>query len=490
MTSSEGLFEKIEVLSINDYEAEPNDPVMPQEGKILDDIIAIWKEDPSTESLGSGKLYNILKNRHPAWSLSEKRFKQLLKDLGLLSCSSIQQYTYSNSVVSSPTPHLEVPSSIRIQYSNDSLKGKSLVAIKKIKKDELIWEETPLFFIPPLANLNLIRLGKACSGCGKLLTKFSRANIGLSLVNGLDCNICSEVWCNQSCKRNDVHLHGLLKHNVYNNNNSLQSKKAINANSFLELQDMCFSLQWNALYAISLIYANIQLDKTNMKNDQFNSLAKVRQDIRYKALSSSAGAFDNLQGGTYYERDEQEDLWIKGYNQFLDTFPKSAENSEISYEDFMFMLGAYNINNFDSNIFLLESHVNHDCNPNIKVVVSESREEGIKVYAIRDIEVGEELTRSYVNVSNTVQQRQRQLRVNWGFLCSCLKCKEDLKIQQRRKSSTTTQPKETKNEIREMLSSIKSEIGEEGIELEVPLDYNGERRKSVRFDEKVIAVKK
>ncbi|CUM56405.1 putative protein lysine methyltransferase SET5 [Debaryomyces fabryi] len=480
------LANKLEVVDINDYKAESKEPIVPHERQIVDDVIAIWKQDPSTETLGISKLHALVKDRHQNWSVSEKRVKTLLKSFGLLTNNaSNQQFTYVNEIKSLDTPDIDLPEKVHIVMT--AKRGKGLYAKNKIAKGDLIWEETQLFYIPPLANVNLIKGGKACSYCGKLLTQ-SSSNAGISVLKGLDCNVCSENWCSQTCKKIDFQLHGMLKHNLYNPKPSGGSKKLINANAFLELQDYCLKEQWNALYAITIIYANIITDKSGIKGKQFKAMARVSQDVRYKALNSSAGAFDNLQGGALFVEEQQERLWKEGYTMFRNVFPKSEESGDITYQEFMYMMGTYNINNLDSCIYLTQSHLNHNCDPNTSVETSTTvRTDGLKVFAARDIRAGEELTTTYVNPAYTVQQRQRELRVNWGFKCGCQKCKDDLKCQQRRKSSSTPAAKESKG-IREMLIDTKKEIGDEEIELEIPSHHDGERRKSVRFDEKVIAV--
>lgn len=479
------LLERIEVVDINDHKAESEEPVIPHERQIVDDVIEIWKQDPSTESLGMGKLHALVKDRHPNWSVSEKRVKTLLKNFGLLANNANQQFTYANDIESQYTPDIDLPEKVKIVMT--SKRGKGLYAKNKISKGDLIWEESQLFYIPPLANVNLIKGGKACSYCGKLLTQ-SSSNSGISVLKGLDCNVCTEIWCSQVCKKIDFQLHGLLKHNIYNPNSRGSSKKMIDANAFLELQDYCLKEQWNALYAITIIYANILTDKSGVKGKQFGAMARVSQNIRYKALNSSAGSFDNMQGGALFVEEQQERLWKEGYEKFVNVFPKSSDSGDISYEEFMYMMGTYNINNLDSCIYLVQSHLNHNCDPNTSVETSTTvRTKGLKVFAARDIKAGEELTTTYVNPSYTVQQRRRELRVNWGFLCGCQKCKNDLQSQQRRKSSSIPSAKEGKG-IREMLLDTKKEIGDREIELGIPDNHDGERRKSVRFDEKVIAV--
>ena len=87
-------------------------------------------------------------------------------------------------------------------------------------------------------------------------------------------------------------------------------------------------------------------------------------------------------------------------------------------------MGTYNINNLDSNVFLIQSHLNHNCSPNTSVETEMQRTDGLKVFAARDIKSGEELTTTYVNPSHTVHQRQRELRVNWDLFVGVLNVKK------------------------------------------------------------------
>lgn len=81
MTQDHILEEKLEYISINDSSPEEQGPIVPHERQIVDQVIAIWKEDPSTENLGVAKLHAIIKQKHPNWTVSDKRVKQLLKNL-------------------------------------------------------------------------------------------------------------------------------------------------------------------------------------------------------------------------------------------------------------------------------------------------------------------------------------------------------------------------------------------------------------------------
>lgn len=471
--------QKVEILDINDHVEESSDPVVPHERQIIDDIIAIWKEDPSLESLGVPKLHAKVKSRHPTWSVSEKRVRTLLKTYGLITTN--QQFTYANEIHSRIVSSIELPPKVKVTMT--AKRGKGLYAKTQIKKGDPIWEERPLFFVPALANVNLVRTGRACAYCAKLLTQ--RSSTGLSALRGLDCNVCPELWCSKDCKTLDT-LHARLKHNMSSHSNG-KGSNFIDASGFIALEDYCFQEQWNALYALTLIYAEMQADKTRTKAEYFGSMARVSQEVRYKAINSSAGSFDTMQGGALFVMEQQEALWNEGYKKFLKVFPSAHD--QVSFEEFMMMMGTYNINNLDSCIFLTQSHLNHSCHPNTDVQASTvSRTGPLKVFAARDIKAGEELTTSYVNPSHTLHQRQRELRVNWGFICSCQRCKDEAKEHHRRKSSHGVGAKEVPSDIRKMLMDTKSAIGNSEIELETPLVQEGERRKSVRFDEHVISV--
>lgn len=477
----EDIDKGIEVVAINDIGPKSNQQVVPYERQIVEAVIAIWKEDPSTESLGISKLYNILKKKNGNWSVSEKRVKTLLKKYGLLTVPDSEQYTYAKYITSQPTPNLSLPPQVDLVMT--AKRGKCLYAKCDLKKGDLIWEELPLFLIPPLAHTELVSSGKACTYCGKLANDSSRSKAGISVLRGLDCNFCLETWCSLQCKKQNQSLHSSLKHP----HGSLLLSKRIDPSAFAELTEYCIKEQWSGLYAVALIYANCLLDKSGILSAQFKAMARVSQSVRYKALKSSAGAFDSMQGGALFVEEQQEQLWTEGYGLLCNVFPKSSSEGNLLFDEFMYMMGTYNINNLDSTVYLLQSHLNHNCSPNCKVETSLKRYEGLKVYAARDIRSGEELTTTYVNPAHTVQQRSRELRVNWGFLCKCQKCKDDLSAQQRRKSSGSASLNDRKD-IKKLLDKTSEEIGGGELDLEIPLDFNGERRKSVRFDEKVLKV--
>lgn len=459
----------LEVVQINDRAAEP-EVVTPGPRQIVDDIIALWKEEPLTESLGAAKLHGAVKKRHPNWLVLEKRVRQLLKEFGLNVNLTSNQVCYAKDIKAHPTP-TDLPLPENVQVTMTSKRGKGLYAKRPIKKGTILWEEPPLFFVPQLQSMPLVKQGQCCAYCGKVLDQKTSAKLRL----GLDCQLCPMVWCLQRCKLTNL-LHLALYH--------LTGKRLIDAEKFMELEDYCLQELWNALYALAHIQAQITMEKKPEAGkltlkDKFDSLALVSQQVRYRAVNLGAGAFDLMTGGALFVEEQQELLWKEGYAKFTAIFPRL---SGVTYDDFLTMLGTYNINNLDLNVFMMQLHLNHNCDPNVDVSTHPTdRSMPLKVVADRDIAGGEELTTTYVNPSHPIHQRQRELRVNWGFVCLCNRCKLEKQEDQRRQSHL--KPAETKEDIRKMLAQ---EDPKQEIELEVPSPGLGERRKLVRFDDHVL----
>lgn len=470
------------VIAINDINDGKDELCAPNETQIIGFVSALWKEDPLTESLAISKLHQILKGKHPRWIFSEKRLKSAMRMSGLLVSADQELFVYSDRIKSVLTPNSQKPESVEIKMTKD--RGKGVYAKTMIKKGDLIWREAPLFLIPPLAHASLISCGKACTYCGGSTNDISRSKAGISVLKGLDCNWCQDVWCSPHCKKANAAVHPFLKHP---SQNSLLSKKHINLSAFFDLVHFCVQNQWSSLYAVTLIHANTLLDKSHHRGVIFESMASVSQLVRYQAAKSSAGAFDPLYGGTSCDLEDQEALWREGYSRFCEVFPAMNDIHMISFEKFLLLLGRYSLNAFDSSIYQLQSHLNHDCSPNVKIVTQLKRFEGISVVAAQDIPLGLELTMAYVNLCHTVQQRRRELRANWGFLCNCQKCVADLKSQQRRKSSSGSFSN-NRHDLQAFLRSTLESSEAIEFELDLPTDFNGQRRKSVRFDDKVIKV--
>ncbi|KAK8016757.1 hypothetical protein PG993_014946 [Apiospora rasikravindrae] len=71
-------------------------------------------------------------------------------------------------------------------------------------------------------------------------------------------------------------------------------------------------------------------------------------------------------------------------------------------------------------VFLTASLFNHDCLPNCRFKWNSNLRK-MTVHALRDIEPGEELTTTYINLG-TYDERQKWLQEKFHFTCSCEAC--------------------------------------------------------------------
>ncbi|KAI6041511.1 SET domain-containing protein [Pisolithus marmoratus] len=71
-------------------------------------------------------------------------------------------------------------------------------------------------------------------------------------------------------------------------------------------------------------------------------------------------------------------------------------------------------------IWISASYFNHSCSPNIRKI-----RQGRTLYfeTSRTVSAGEELSISYVDMDQPVEQRQKDLESSWFFRCGCVRCK-------------------------------------------------------------------
>lgn len=417
----------------------------PHEREVVGSVIAIWKKNPATETLGNAKLHQLVKREHPNWTLSEKRLKNLLKQHGLQTHVPIVQYV--SETVSYPTPGLELPPGVRLEMTKS--RGKALYSARNFSEGDLIWEEEPLVLVAPLDVIPLMRKALACAHCARPFQQRSKS--GGIPMGGSDCKTCPARWCGPKCRKAD-HIHGALWHQA--------SSTKIKEDIWQRFEKFSLENEWNAAYGYGIVLLNMIKDPAKGKlRKSMDAMAKVRQDVRQKAVDTSTAqpqSNNPFGGGGGLLQEQYEELWKTGFELLREAVKPSYE---LTYDEWMLGLGMFNINNLDGNIFLTQSHLNHSCSPNVDVKII-GRTAGIKVYAKRNIKQGEELLTTYVNPNDPLAKRRYDLRVNWGFQCNCTRCKQEDKE-----------------------ASEAAEAQLEGLTLATPM-ADRTRRKSVRFDEK------
>jgi hypothetical protein len=75
----------------------------------------------------------------------------------------------------------------------------------------------------------------------------------------------------------------------------------------------------------------------------------------------------------------------------------------------------------EAGLFVQASRINHACVPNCHHSWDKSL--GVlNVHAVRDIQVGEEITNTYIKGIGTFAERQSHCEINFGFKCQCSQC--------------------------------------------------------------------
>uniref|UniRef100_A0A8C8M2A5 Protein-lysine N-trimethyltransferase SMYD5 n=1 Tax=Oncorhynchus tshawytscha TaxID=74940 RepID=A0A8C8M2A5_ONCTS len=268
----------------------------------------------------------------------------------------------------------------------DKVKGKGLFAKKAIKKGDTIFVERPLVSSQFLWNSQYKY--KACEYCLSALetaqdnARRLSGNPGLSLPHTELCKVRPEL--HQACPQCQV---------MYCSNECRQAaadQYHRDAWRYCMLYKGCpFTLQWFTLEGFRSLFA---LVGTN------------GQGIGTSSLSQWVQACDALE----LTSQQREQL-----DSFIDQLYKDIEKET---GDFLNCEG--------SGLFLLQSSCNHSCIPKAEASFPNNNFL-LHLSALSDISPGEEICISYLDCcqrDRSCHSRQKLLRENYLFVCSCPKC--------------------------------------------------------------------
>ncbi|CAB4060393.1 SMYD [Lepeophtheirus salmonis] len=98
-------------------------------------------------------------------------------------------------------------------------------------------------------------------------------------------------------------------------------------------------------------------------------------------------------------------------------------------------MGIVEVNNYEiynstgsagfRGLYCLTSLLSHDCVPNARPIISHKSPFKTIMMATRDIHAGEMVTINYVHTQKPTRIRQKTLKDNWYFVCSCKRCKDE-----------------------------------------------------------------
>ena len=101
-------------------------------------------------------------------------------------------------------------------------------------------------------------------------------------------------------------------------------------------------------------------------------------------------------------------------------FPSETEQSHLLT---IFRSNAYNTGDDRIGLFPKTARINHSCRPNSGNWWSGNMQRRV-IYAMRDIEEGEEITVSYIPLLKSTKERQTRL-AQYGFECDCVACAQE-----------------------------------------------------------------
>jgi hypothetical protein len=82
---------------------------------------------------------------------------------------------------------------------------------------------------------------------------------------------------------------------------------------------------------------------------------------------------------------------------------------------------AFSMGEFGPSILIYGAKFNHSCDPNVCFEI-EKFSNKIIFKTLRNIDTGEELFISYLDIKKSYQERQAYLLDHYGFICKCKKC--------------------------------------------------------------------
>ena len=396
----------------------------PHDREVVMAAVALWKSEPRTESLGMAKLHAAIKAQNPSWALSVNRLKSCLKVVNLLPQTAEQkqqlyhEQQYASQIRSKEMPGLDLAARTnnQVRLVTSKARGKGFHAVRDIKKDTVLWDEVPLVLVIPLEILKSVRQGNACAFCG---TPFQNRGIRKGSLGTTSCpqSTCGARYCDSKCRSKDI-IHGFTWHS--------NGTGKIKRDDWIKFEDFCVDNKWMGAYAYGIVLltrlrqeSTSTIGKPSLLKQQYESLATVGHDVRHH--SSTKGT---IQNASVFGEEQVEELWIKAHQLLSAVVSKVYD---LSYQEFMDGVGAFNLNNVNGAIFMIQSHLNHSCEPNVHAKFHPKRADGLEIVTIADIKGNEELKVTYVDPKLGLRERQDELRHNWGFICVCPRCKREQK---------------------------------------------------------------
>ncbi|KAI0263281.1 hypothetical protein BC834DRAFT_957927 [Gloeopeniophorella convolvens] len=403
--------------------------ISPSEEDLTSVVLSLKTAHPT---LGISKILALLLSENPTWTVSEKRLRRILAAAGLVQQPPAQKpkpaaggHVYPSSALIEGLDIAKWTQAVSVVYF-DKQKGKGLVAKAPIAEGQVVWKEDPFVLGPEWDIYDLQAASRACGYCSTPLTD---SPLILPCSSTRSSTLCPVRFCNRLCLKRSERTHPLL----------------CAAQNPASAPLLAFARQhaWMALHALTHCAARLLL--AAQAGD-----AVLAEDWRVYSALAELGMEERAQGSWLRGAEPDRETWEAAHKVFVRAFvappdaaaqkklarlvkrplPKEISDALFSLDGFLHGLGRMGLNlEAHGGLYILHSHMNHSCRPNISVRHLEQRTalSRITLVAQRDIAAGEELFVTYVNPSLSVRERRSQLGA-WGFgQCQCERCLEEEK---------------------------------------------------------------
>ena len=278
--------------------------------------------------------------------------------------------------------------------------GFCLVSTQAFKHGEIVLSEIPVVswcYDPKFTR---------CSHCHSLLKKVS-----------VCCEHCQEKYCSSNCLQHAVAYHKplcALSKSVTGSGNNAPIHKQIQkiaTTKYSENREDGFICLIMRLYALAysrglsdvLTIPGVAVLESKASPSTSSKLTHFIKEIDHLFMDKLGNIYSNANSPQ-----------------------RPSDNISVLYH-LQYILQHYAILTYQglNGLYLSAGFMNHDCSPNVEIVLDpDTFKPGhvMKIRAIKDIKRNEELTISYIDPSDSYRNRQRDLIKEYHFSCKCSRC--------------------------------------------------------------------
>lgn len=191
---------------------------------------------------------------------------------------------------------------------------------------------------------------------------------------------------------------------------------------------------------------SITIQENEIYSDIFQLLYLILSDqqLKEKFKTLAPDTIDNISINESNIMNELKKKVSSKNNILYEFFAQNFSAKEIMIYCAKYMCNAFEFQNKPVILFT-GTMMNHSCLPN---VIFGEKDNQMCFMTVRDIDKGEEICGSYIDITLPTNKRKKHLKEQYGFDCSCKRCslQDDIMIKQLNKKAIEIE-KEKKNEF-------------------------------------------